>query len=102
MVRSIWNHARRTYDLPECTTMAIEWFEEQPNGTVIKDLRKWRNEGDGLYNPIHRVFREMALSTGFRRPELLTLGWKNVQEDFIHADDQERPQFRSPQHPASP
>ncbi len=25
--RTVWNHARRTYDLPECPTMAIEWYE---------------------------------------------------------------------------
>lgn len=31
-VRTVWNHARRTYDLPESPTMAIEWFEKQPNG----------------------------------------------------------------------
>lgn len=84
MVRSIWNHARRTYDLPECPTMAIEWFEERPNGTIIEDLRAWRDEVDGLFNPIHQVFYEMALFTGFRKTELLTLEWKHVHEDYIH------------------
>ncbi|NKB28793.1 MAG: DUF4102 domain-containing protein [Rhodobacteraceae bacterium] len=28
--RTVWNHARRTYDLAECPTMAIEWCEERP------------------------------------------------------------------------
>ena len=31
-VRKVWNNARRTHDLPESPTMAIDWFEEQPSG----------------------------------------------------------------------
>jgi hypothetical protein len=27
---SVWNHARRTHDLPESPTMAIEWYELLP------------------------------------------------------------------------
>jgi len=84
MVRSIWNHARRTYDLPESPTMAIEWYEERPNGTVIEDLKAWRKEVDGLYNPIHQVYYELLLFTGLRKTEALTLEWKNVHEDHIH------------------
>jgi hypothetical protein len=38
-VRTVWNHARRTYELQESPTMAIEWFKEQPNGEVIGDLK---------------------------------------------------------------
>ena len=30
--RPIYNHACRTYDLAECPTMAIEWFEESRMG----------------------------------------------------------------------
>ena len=33
--RAVWNHARRTHDLPECPTLAIEWYEEAPDGRVI-------------------------------------------------------------------
>ena len=84
MVRSIWNHARRTYDLPESPTMAIEWYEEKPNGTVIEDLTAWRKEVDGLYNPIHQVYYEFLLFTGLRKTEALTLEWKNIHEDHIH------------------
>jgi len=82
--RSVWNHARRTLDLPECPTMAIEWYPEQPDGRVIEDLVKWRIAVDALQNPIHKVFYELALFTGFRKTELLTLDWKNVHEDHIH------------------
>lgn len=84
MVRSIWNHARRTYDLPESPTMAIEWYEEQPNGMIIEDLPEWRQKVDGLFNPIHRVYYELLLFTGLRKSETLTLEWKNIHEDRIH------------------
>ena len=33
--RSIYNHARRAYPLPETPTGAIEWFEEQPDGRLM-------------------------------------------------------------------
>ncbi|PRY72492.1 phage integrase family protein [Marivita geojedonensis] len=82
--RAIYNHARRTYDLPECPTMAIEWFEEAPDGRVIEDLRDWRRTIDGLENPIHRVFYELLLFTGLRKSEAFTLQWSQVQEDRIH------------------
>ena len=82
--RTVWNHARRTYDLPESPTMAIEWFEEKPNGQIIEDLEVWRKTIDGLYNPIHTVFYELILFTGFRKTEALTLEWKYVHEDHIH------------------
>jgi hypothetical protein len=28
--RSVWNHARRTHDLPEAPTLAIEWYRKEP------------------------------------------------------------------------
>lgn len=84
MVRSIWNHARRTYELPESPTLAIEWFEEQPNGTIIEDLRAWRKAVDDVFNPIHGVFYKFILFTGFRKSEGLNLRWENVHEDRIH------------------
>lgn len=64
--------------------MAIEWYAEQPNGWIIEDLNAWGEAVDELYNPIHRVFYELFLFTGFRKTEALTLEWKNVQEDHIH------------------
>jgi integrase len=82
--RSIYNHARRTNDLPECPTMAIEWYEEPPSGLIIDDLREWRIQVDALNNPIHKVFYELILFTGLRRTEALSLEWKNVHEDRIH------------------
>jgi integrase len=82
--RTIYNHARRTYDLAECPTMAIEWYEEKPDGRIIEDLRAWRQTIDALNNPIHRVFYEFLLFTGLRKAEALTLQWKQVQEDRIH------------------
>lgn len=82
--RTVWNHSRRVHDLPESPTMAIEWYAEQPNGSIIEDLNAWREAVDELYNPIHRVFYELLLFTGFRKTEALTLEWKNVQEDHIH------------------
>jgi integrase len=82
--RTIYNHARRTYDLAECPTMAIEWFGETPDGRIIGDLKNWRQTIDDLNNPIHRVFFELLLFTGLRKTEALTLQWKQIQEDRIH------------------
>lgn len=39
--RTVWNHARRTHELPESPTLAIELFEERPDGAIIKDLSAW-------------------------------------------------------------
>jgi integrase len=64
--------------------MAIEWYEENPPGSIIEDLKAWRQEIDGLYNPIHTVFYELLLFTGLRKSEALTLEWKHVHEDHIH------------------
>ena len=82
--RTVWNHTRRVYDLPECPTMAIEWYDERPNGEIIEDVKAWRDQVDGLYNPIHKVFYELILFTGLRRTEALSLTWKNVHDDRIH------------------
>lgn len=82
--RSVYNYARRTHDLPECPTMAIEWFEEAPDGRLIEDLKDWRTTIDGLDNPIHRVFFELLLFTGLRKTEAFTLQWSQVFEDYIH------------------
>jgi len=82
--RTVWNYARRTHDLPESPTMAIEWYEERPAGEIIEDLKEWRRVVDALPNPIHRAFYELLLCTGLRKAEALTLEWKNVHEDRIH------------------
>ena len=82
--RSLWNHARRTFNLPECPTMAIAWYEERPSGEIIEDLRNWRRTIDGLFNPIHSVFYDLLLFTGLRKTEALTLEWQNIHEDRIH------------------
>lgn len=82
--RTIYNHARRTHDLAECPTMAIEWFEERPDGRLIDDFEDWRDTIDALDNPIHRVFYELLLFTGLRKTEALTLKWKQIEEDRIH------------------
>ena len=82
--RTVWNHARRVHDLPECPTMAIEWFEERQAGTIIEDLQAWRKRIDSLDNPIHTAFYELLLFSGLRKSEAFTLEWKNVHEDRIH------------------
>ncbi|SHJ70877.1 Phage integrase family protein [Shimia gijangensis] len=82
--RSIYNHSRRTYDLPECPTMAIEWYQEQPDGRIIEDLAAWRQAVEEMHNPIHKIFYEMLLITGLRKTEALTLQWSHIREDRIH------------------
>ena len=82
--RTVWNHARRVHDLPECPTVAIEWYTESPDGQIIEDLPAWRAAIDDLVNPIHSVFYELILFTGLRRTEALSLAWENIHEDHIH------------------
>ena len=82
--RTVYNHSRRTQDLPECPTSAIEWYEERPKGEIIADLADWSRVVDDLFNPIHKVFYRLALFTGFRKSELLGLEWKNVHAHHIH------------------
>ncbi len=82
--RTVYNHTRRTIDMPECPTMAIEWYGETPNVAIIEDLRKWRLAVDDLDNPIHKTFYELILFTGLRKSEAFTLEWANVVEDLIH------------------
>ena len=71
--RTIWDHARRTHDLPESPTISIEWFEERLEGVIIDDFQAWRREVDDLYNPIHRVYYELLLFTGLGKSEALAL-----------------------------
>ena len=82
--RTVWNHARRVHDLPECPTMAIEWYDERPAGLIIDDLRAWKQELESLENRIHVAYFELLLFTGLRKTEALTLQWKYVHEDRIH------------------
>jgi integrase len=82
--RTIWNHARRVHDLSESPTFAIEWFEEKLEAKVIEDLGMWRRTVEAMENPIHRVYYDLLLFTGFRRSEALALEWKNIHDDRIH------------------
>jgi integrase len=82
--RTVWNHARRTADLPECPTMAIEWYEERPAGTIIEDLTEWARTVADLPNPIHKAYFNLLLFTGLRKTEALTLEWKHVHEGHLH------------------
>ncbi len=82
--RSVWNHARRTHDLPEAPTLAIEWYPEEPDGRLIDDLPEWRRSVDALENPIHGAWYQLLLFTGFRRSEALGLRWRDVHDDRIH------------------
>ena len=82
--RTVWNHARRTSDLPECPTMAIEWYEERPEGKTVDDFAVWRRTVSNLANPIHSVFYELLLFTGLRKTEALALQWKHVKDDHLH------------------
>ena len=63
--RAIYNHARQTCDLAECPTMAIERFEDKPDGRIIDDLKDWRQTIDGLLNPIHLSITKNGWSFDF-------------------------------------
>ncbi len=82
--RTVWNHARRTHDLAESPTGAIEWYEELPDGRIIEDLPRWKTTIEQLHNPIHTVFFELLLYTGLRKTEALQLTWQDIHEDHIH------------------
>lgn len=53
--------------------MAVEWYEEKPDGRIIEDLREWRNAVDAMDNPIHIAFYELLFFTGLGKAEALTL-----------------------------
>ena len=82
--RSIWNHVRRTYDLPECPTVAIEWHDEDPPKTVIEDFAAWKKAVNALENPVHSTFYRFLLFTGLRKSEAITLSWDRVFDDHLH------------------
>ena len=82
--RSIWNHARRTHDLPECPTIAIEWFPEEPSKKIIGDLAAWKKAVDALENPVHAAYYRFLLFTGLRKEEAMTLRWDQIHDDHLH------------------
>ena len=82
--RAIYNHARRVHELPECPTMAVEWFPEPPSGQIIEDLDKWRDMVDQIENPVHAAFYRLLLATGLRLSEALSLRWDQVRDDHLH------------------
>ncbi|PQV58751.1 phage integrase family protein [Defluviimonas denitrificans] len=82
--RSIWNHARRTHDLPECPTVAVEWFPEEPSHRIIDDLDAWKKAVDAIENPVHRAYYYFLLLTGLRKEEAMTLRWEQVFDDHLH------------------
>lgn len=82
--RTVWNNARRTSDLPEAPTIAIEWHAEEVHNPIIEDLRDWRLQVDKLENPIHRAYYKILLFTGFRKSEALNLKWEHVHKDRLH------------------
>ena len=82
--RSISNHVRRTYDLPECPTIAIEWHDEEPPKTVIEDFDAWKKAVNALENPVHQAFYRFLLFTGLRKSEAMTLRWDQVFDDHLH------------------
>ena len=82
--RSVYNHARRIHDLPECPTIAIEWFPEEPSQRIITDLPEWKKVVDALENPIHTAFFRLLLTTGLRKTEALSLRWDQVRDDHLH------------------
>ena len=82
--RSIWNHARRTSNLPEPPTLAIEWHDELPDGRVIEDLGTWCRTVDEIENPIHAAYYRLLLFTGLRKSEAAKLRWQDVHDDRLH------------------
>jgi integrase len=64
--------------------MAIEWYAEPPNGSIIDDLVAWRQTVEALDNPIHTAFYQFLLFTGLRKSEALKLEWKDIHEDRLH------------------
>jgi len=81
--RSIYNHTRRSTDLPECPTSAIEWNREDRHQPVIKDLRAWQTEVISLENPVHQTFYKFLLSTGLRKSECAALQWADAKQKNV-------------------
>ena len=82
--RSIWNHARRTHDLSECPTVAIEWYPEPASQSIIEDLDAWKGVVDAIENPVHAAYYRFLLFTGLRKEEAMTLRWEQIHDDHLH------------------
>ena len=84
--RTIWNHARKRMmegELKACPTEALELHIETPPKDIIEDLDAWKVEVAKL-DPMHRCFYRLALLTGARKTELLSLKWDQIEADRIH------------------
>lgn len=82
--RAVYNHARRVHDLPECPTIAIEWYDEDAPMKIIDDLAKWDELVSALENPVHTAFYRFLLLTGLRLSEARSLRWDQVFDDHLH------------------
>ena len=82
--RSTYSHTRRTIDLAECPTMAIEWYEEQASMKIVDDLDAWREDVHNLPNDVHRAVYRFLLLTGLRREKALSLRWDQIHETHLH------------------
>lgn len=83
-LRTIWRNANRTATLPEAPTVAIEFFEERPDGRIIDDLPAFKKAVEAIENRLHQAAYMLALHTGFRKTEVCSLTWANVHDDHLH------------------
>ena len=84
--RTVWNHASDKMMeevLKPCPTKALDFHPEEPAKEIIEDLFEWRAQVDQI-DPMHRAIYMLALTTGMRRDECLSLTWDQIEPDRIH------------------
>ncbi len=85
--RAIYNTARKKYEyLPECPTLAINWFKQNRKQEPITDLTTWYAKVMGIDNSVRRDWQIFTLFTGLRKTDACTIRWQDVsiKEASLH------------------
>ena len=85
--RAIYNTARKKYEyLPECPTLAVNWFKQNRKQEPIADLAAWHKKVMAIENGVRRDWQLFTLFTGLRKTDACTIRWQdvNTKEASLH------------------
>jgi len=85
--RAIYNTARKKYEyLPECPTLAINWYKQNRRQEPIADLAAWYAKVMQIDNGVRRDWQLFTLFTGLRKTDACTIRWEdvNMKEASLH------------------
>lgn len=82
--RAIYNSARKKYEyLPECPTIAIDWYKQNRKQEPIADnqLAAWYGKVMAIDNGVRRDWQLFTLFTGLRKTDACTIRWQDIDMD---------------------